>query len=49
LESSGTAGIALAKGNNVLVISISVLKGEKEKIINDSILNQLAESFAWGK
>ena len=49
LEPSGSAGIAFAKDNNVLVISISNLKGEKEKIINDEILNQMAESFAWLK
>lgn len=49
LESNGAAGVAFAKDNDVLVISTLVLKGEKEKIINDTILNQLAESFAWGK
>ncbi len=47
LEPGGIASIALAKGNDVLVISTSNLKGEKEKIINDPILNQLVESFAW--
>ena len=47
LEPSGMAGIAFAKGNDVLVISTSNLKGEKEKIINSSVLNQLAESLAW--
>ena len=47
LEPSGMAGIAFAKGNDVLVISTPILKGEKEKIINDSILNQLAQSFVW--
>ncbi len=49
LEPSGMAGIAFAKDNNVLVISTSILKGEKEKIINDTILNQLTGSFVWGK
>jgi hypothetical protein len=49
LEPTGSAGIAFAKDNNVLVISTSNLKGEKEKIINNSVLNQLAESFVWGK
>lgn len=59
LEPSGSAGVAFAKGNkedlvsrlarnDVLVISTSILKGEKEKIINDLILNQIAASFAWG-
>lgn len=47
LEPAGAAGVAFAKGNDVLVISTPVLKGEKEKIINDQILNQLAESFVW--
>ena len=47
LEPNGTAGIAFAKGNDVLVILTSILKGEKEKIINDTILNQLTGSFVW--
>lgn len=47
LEPTGSAGMAFAKGNDVLVISTSNLKGEKEKIINDLILNQIAESFTW--
>lgn len=47
LEPSGTVGVAFAKSNDVLVISTSVLKGEKEKIVNDPVLNQLAGSFAW--
>ena len=47
LEPNGTAGIAFTKGNNVLIISTSVVKGNKEEIINDAVLNQLAESFAW--
>jgi hypothetical protein len=47
LESSGVAGTAFAKGNDVLVISTSILKGEKEKILSDPILNQLAASFVW--
>ena len=47
LEPSGSAGIAFAKDNNVLVISTSNLKGEKEKIISDPILNQIAGSFSW--
>ena len=47
LELSGMSGIAFAKDNDVLVILTSNLKGEKEKIINDEVLNQLAESFSW--
>jgi len=49
LEPSGSAGIAFTKGNDVLVISTAILKGEKEEILNDKILNQIAESFVWLK
>jgi len=49
LEPSGSAGVAFAKDNDVLVISTSILKGEKEKIVNDPILNQIAGSFSWQK
>jgi len=47
LEPSGTTGVAFAKGNDVFVISTSIMKGSKDDIINDAGLNQLAESFAW--
>jgi len=47
LEPSGTIGVAFAKGNDVLVISSSIVKGDKDSIINNSVLNQLAQSFAW--
>ena len=47
LEPSGTAGMTFAKDNDVLIISTPVLKGEKEKIINDPVLNQLTEGFNW--
>jgi len=49
LEPSGSAGIAFAKDNDVLVISTPIIKGERDSIINGSILNQLAGSFTWGK
>jgi hypothetical protein len=47
LEPAGAAGVAFAKGNDILVISTPVLKGEKEKVINDPVLKQIAESFVW--
>lgn len=47
LEPTGSAGMAFAEGNDVLVISTPIVRGDKDSVVNDPVLNQLAESFSW--
>jgi hypothetical protein len=47
LGPEGVGAFAFRKGPYILVIATPVLEGERGEIVEDQILNNLAESFEW--